>query len=116
MSYQLPYTFVLKALYPLRPAIKKMLGGYALFRNKKLLMLLRETHKSPEYNGIFIAVIPDFFQELQQEIHTSKMEFDLDGSKNSWIFISEDLPNFEQKVELACNLIKNEDERIGKIQ
>ena len=43
------------------------------------------------------------------------MEFDFDGSKNSWIFISEDLPDFEQKVELACELVKQGDERIGKV-
>jgi hypothetical protein len=42
------------------------------------------------------------------------MEFDLDGMENSWIFISEDLDDFEQKVKKACKMIKAGDERIGK--
>jgi hypothetical protein len=115
MGYDVPYFFVLNNLYPLRPTIKKMLGGYALYLNKKLIIFLRDNDKSPEYNGVYIATVPEFFLELQQEIHTSKMEFDLDGSKNSWIFISEDLADFEQKVMAACMLIKNNDARIGKI-
>lgn len=91
-----------------------MLGGYALYANKKLLMLLRDSNIAPEYNGVFIATVPEFYQELQAEIHTSRMEFDLDGSKDSWIFISEDLDGFEAKVKKACGLIKGGDERIGK--
>jgi len=42
------------------------------------------------------------------------MEFDFDGSKNSWIFISEDLNDFEQLVKKACELIKAGDDRLGK--
>lgn len=115
MSYLLPYNFVIRALYPARPKVKKMLGGYGLYLNKKLILFLREQATvSPEFNGVFVATVPEFFKELQQEIHTSRMEFDFDGSKDSWIFISEDLPDFEQKVNLACELIKKGDERIGK--
>jgi hypothetical protein len=115
MSYLLPYDFVIRALYPVRPKVKKMLGGYALYLNKKLILFLRDrTNVSPEFNGVFVATVPEFFKELQQEIHTSRMDFDFDGSKDSWIFISEDLPDFEQKVALACELIKKGDDRIGK--
>ena len=91
-----------------------MLGGYALYANKKILLLLRESNTSPEFNGVFVATVPEFFQELQEEIHTSRMDFDLDGSKDSWIFISEDLDDFKDKVQKACELIKQGDERIGK--
>lgn len=114
MNYNVPYQFVLKELYPLRPQIKKMLGCYGLSLNKKLVILLRDRDVNPEYNGVFIATQPNYYEALQNEIHTSRMEFDLDGSKNSWIFISEDLEDFEAKVAKACTLLKNNDERIGK--
>jgi hypothetical protein len=115
MSYLLPYDFVIRALYPVRPKVKKLLGGYGLYLNKKLILFLRDrVDINPEFNGVFVATVPEFFKELQQEIHTSRMEFDFDGSKDSWIFISEDLSDFEQKVTLACELIKKGDERIGK--
>jgi hypothetical protein len=114
MHYSIPYDFVLKSLYPFKVTKRKMLGGYALLKDKKILLLLRESNTSPEFNGVFIATVPEFFDELQAEIHTSRMEFDLDGSRNSWIFISEDLEGFESKVQQACELIKNGDGRIGK--
>lgn len=114
MNYNVPYQFVLKELYPLRPQIKKMLGCYSLNLNKKLMILLRDKDENPEYNGVFIATQPAYYKALQNEIHTSRMEFDLDGSKDCWIFISEDLNDFEAIVAKACALIKNNDERIGK--
>jgi hypothetical protein len=114
MNYLIPYDFVLQLLYPVRTTKRKMLGGYALYVNKKLLILLRESATSPEFNGVFVATVPEFFKELQEEIHTSRMEFDLDGSKDSWLFISEDLDDFKNKVQKACELIKQGDERIGK--
>lgn len=114
MNYLIPYDFVLQLLYPFKTTKRKMLGGYALLANKKVLILLRESNTSPEFNGVFVATVPEFFKELQEEIHASRMEFDLDGSKESWIFISEDLPDFKDKVKKACELIKQGDERIGK--
>jgi hypothetical protein len=106
--------FVLQLLYPLRPEVKKLLGCYALYDNKKMLLLLRDKEDHPEFNGIFIATTPAHFQDLQNELHTSKMEFDLDGERNGWIFISEDIVDFEEKVKKACTMIKNGDSRIGK--
>lgn len=115
MSYQLPYDFVIRALYPTRLKVKKLLGGYGLYHKTKLLLFLRDRNVDLEFNGVFVATIPEFFSDLQNEIHISQMkDFDLDGSRNSWIFISEDLQDFEEKVTIACNLIKNGDERIGK--
>jgi hypothetical protein len=114
MNYQVPYDFVLRLLYPIRPSIRKMLGGYALHYNNKWLLFLRDKETQPEFNGVFVATQPEHFADMQQAIHHSKMEFDLDGSYDSWIFISEDLPDFETIVAKACALIKSGDERIGK--
>jgi hypothetical protein len=114
MNYSVPYDFVLRYLFPVRPQIRKMLGGYGLFVNQKNIMLLRERANQPEFNGVFVATQPEFFDDLQNEIHLSAMEFDIDGSHHSWIFISEDLEDFDAKVKIACELVKAGDERIGK--
>lgn len=115
MNYALPYDFILKELYPVRPKVRKMLGCYALMTGKRLLMMLRDREINPEFNGVFVATLPQYFDALQKEIHTSRMEFDLDGDENTWIFISEDLDDFKQKVAKACEMVKNGDERIGKL-
>ena len=98
----------------MRPRIVKMLGGYALYVEKKMILFLRDRNTQLEFNGVFVATQPEHFSALQREIHTSKMDFDFDGSHNSWIFISEDLDAFEEKVKKACEMIKSGDERIGK--
>ena len=86
-------------------------GHYFLFL---LLFFLRDRESELEFNGVFVATQPRFYEELQKEIHHSKMEFDFDGSHNSWIFISEDLDDFTEKVNKACELVKKDDLRIGK--
>lgn len=113
-NFKIPYDFVIKKIHPVKTEVRKLMGAYGLYVNKRLMLFLRDVEQFPEFNGVFVATIPEFYEELQEEIHTSKMEFDLDGTYDSWIFISEDLPDFEEKVTRACTLIKNGDERIGK--
>lgn len=114
MNYKVPYDFVLRYLYPVTPKIKKMLGCYGLFVNEKLLLLLRDRGNQPEFNGIFVATQPEFFDALQIQIHVSNMIFNLDGVPHTWIFLSEDLADFDAKVKKTCEMIKAGDERIGK--
>ncbi len=114
MNYLIPHDFVLRLLYPVKTTKRKMLGGYALYSGKKLLLLLRDSETAPEFNGVFVATVPEFYEELRAEIHASRMEFDLDGTRDSWIFISEDLEDFEAKVGKACELIKAGDGRVGR--
>ena len=114
MNYTIPYDFILQSLYPVRLKVVKMLGGYGLYQESRLLFFLRDRDSELEFNGVFVATQPGFYKELQKEIHHSKMEFDFDGSHNSWIFISEDLDDFKEKVNKACELVKKDDLRIGK--
>ncbi len=91
-----------------------MFGSYVLAKDMEILFLLRDQAKQPEYNGVFVATQPQFYDELLREIHASQMEVDIDGVAHSWLFISEDLDDFEQKIMKACELIKAGDTRIGK--
>lgn len=114
MNYEVPYDFVLRALYPFRPRIRKLFGCYALVKGKTILLLLRDRERQPEFNGVLVATTPQHYDALQKEIHTSRMAFDVDGAEKTWIFISEDLDDFEEKVKKACEMIRNGDNRIGK--
>ena len=114
MNYKVPFDFVLRYLYPVRPRVRKMMGCYALIQNNKILLLLRERDNHPEYNGVFVATQPQYYDQLQNEIHASNMDANLDGAPHTYLFISEDLSDFDEKVRKACDLIKAGDERIGK--
>ena len=115
MNYKIPYDYVLSYLYPLRPTVQKTFGCYGLRLDNKFIMLLRDRENQPEFNGVFVATKPEYYDELTKELHSSNMEFDIDGHYHSWIFISEDLDDFEDIVKKAAELIKNGDERIGGI-
>ena len=91
------------------------MGGYALLLKEDILLLLREKENQPEFNGVFVPTSPEHFDALSQEIHSSNMEFDIDGMPHTWIFISEDLPDFHDVLQRACELIKSGDKRIGKL-
>lgn len=114
MNYKVPYDYVLSFLYPLRPSIKKTFGCYGLILDHKWVMLLREQETQPEFNGVFVATKPEYYEELCNELHTSNMEFDIDGNYHTWIFISEDIEHFNDVVKKAIELIKSGDHRIGK--
>ena len=114
MNYKVPYEFILRFLYPVRPKIRKMFGSYVLAKDMQILFLLRDQAKQPEYNGVFVATQPQYYDELLCEIHASNMEVDIDGVAHSWLFISEDLDDFEKKLKAACDLLKAGDTRIGK--
>ena len=77
-------------------------------------MLLRERDNQPEFNGVFVATQPEYFDALSTEIHSSNMEFDIDGHEYTWIFISEDLDAFKEKIKKAAEMVKTGDERMGK--
>jgi hypothetical protein len=50
-----------------------MLGCYGLFLHDKLMMLLRERENNPEFNGVFVATQPEFFDHLSNKLHYSNM-------------------------------------------
>ena len=91
-----------------------MLGCYALIDNNKILFLLRERDNQPEFNGLFVATQPQYYDQLEQEIHNSTMEFNIDGLHHSYLFLSEDLDDFDEKIKKVCEMIKAGDVRIGK--
>ena len=114
MNYKLPYDYILSYLYPLRPEIKKTFGCYGLILNHKIVMLLREKESQPEFNGVFVATRPEYYDALGKELHSSNMKFDIDGNHHTWLFISEDLHDFDELIRKAAELVKGGDERIGK--
>lgn len=114
-NYQIPYTFILKALYPKKLKVARKFGGYVLYEKDTVYFFLRNIEFNPEYNGVYVATTVEHFNYLQEHLHKSFMEVDLDGEDNTWIFLSEDLEDFETKVEQACNLLKNNSGLIGKV-
>lgn len=51
-----PYPFVLDALAPLIPEVRRMFSGFAVYSNNRLLLMLRDHLKFPEDTGLWLVL------------------------------------------------------------
>jgi hypothetical protein len=50
-----PYPFILEALAPLEPEVRPMFSGFAVYVGEKIVLMLRDSPKQPEDNGVWLV-------------------------------------------------------------
>ncbi len=50
-----PYPFILEALAPLEPEVRPMFSGFAVYVGEKIVLMLRDSQKQPEDNGVWLV-------------------------------------------------------------
>src|SRR5438067_13015122 len=50
-----PYPFILEALAPLEPEVRPMFSGFAVYVADKMVLMLRDSLKHPEDNGVWLV-------------------------------------------------------------
>jgi len=50
-----PYPFTLEALTPLDPEVRPMFSGFAVYLGDKIVLMLRDSAKQPEDNGVWLV-------------------------------------------------------------
>lgn len=109
-----PYDFILEALGPAVTAIKPMFGAYGIYRNEKILMILRKKEKFDNDTGMWLALPDDFVVEVKNEIPELR-DLEMFGTgPTAWQVLGEDLENFEEVALHICDLILAKDKRIGR--
>lgn len=115
---KIPYNFVLDQL-ALDIVIKPMFGFYGIYSGGKLCLCLirREKplirrEKAPLQKGVYIATTVDHIGSLKTDFPAAEFEILKEGKV--WVFVSEELPEFEAYVIRACDLINAGDARIGR--
>jgi hypothetical protein len=115
---KLPHLFVVEALAPLSPEVRRMFSGFALYVGDRLFMMLRDHAKSPQDNGIWLVLaegIDPKDKSLRRDF-PSLRPIELLGSKIShWLLIPSDSADFEREALHACDLILRHDPRLGRI-
>lgn len=113
-----PYQFVLEALTPLDPQVRPMFSGFAVYIGDKIVLMLRDSLKSPADNGVWLVfsesarltdpgIVRDF---------PSLREIELLGGKIAhWRLIPADSPTFESETLHACELLLKGDQRFGRV-
>lgn len=117
-----PYPFVLEALEPLHPEVRRMFSGFAVYVGNRLVCMLRDSAKSPRDNGVWLVLAEGVDPANGSEIRGLRREFPslrkielLGGVIAHWLLIPADGPNFESEAGHACDLLLRRDTRLGRV-
>ena len=113
---KIPFKFVLDYLHSLSITIKPMFGCHALYSNGKILLVLRKKSDHTDANGVWIATSKEYHISLKKELPTMSSVYILSNGKGEtgWQMIREEEEDFEEAVIRLCQMIAQNDERIGK--
>jgi len=115
---QPPHAFVVEALAPLHPEVRRMFSGFAVYLGNRIVCMLREHKKSPQDNGVWLVLAEGTDPKatsLRGEF-PSLRTIDLLGDKiRHWLLIPSDGADFETEALHACDLLLRHDPRIGRV-
>lgn len=117
--HSIPFDFILEHLASKEVIIKPMFGCFGLYIDNNIYFFLRDRNDQKELNGIWVALSsPENYESLAKELPSINQELKLHDDKksnNKWLLLSVFDDEFESLVIKACELILNNDKRIGKI-
>jgi hypothetical protein len=117
LTRKLPHAFVLEALAPLNPEVRRMFSGFAVYLADRLVCMLRDHDKSPRDNGVWL-VLSDITNPADPKFRLefpSIRSIELLGNKiRHWLLIPSDSPTFEAEALHACDLLLQRDPRLGR--
>lgn len=113
-----PYPFIIEALAPLEPEVRPMFSGFAVYVGEKIVLMLRDSQKQPEDNGVWLvfsetANLAD--PRIRQEFPSLRLINLMSGKIAHWRLIPADSPTFESEALHACELLLKHDVRFGRI-
>ena len=111
----IPFNFVLDELDSVSPIVKPMFGCYALYRQDKMLLILRNKEDLQHDNGVWIATVPEHLDSLQRDFPSMRPVRLLGANATAWQNLPHESDDFEESVLRVCDLIRKGDQRIGKI-
>jgi hypothetical protein len=113
-----PHGFVLEALAPLNPEVRRMFSGFAVYLGDRIVCMLREHKKSPRDNGVWLVLSEGTNpadRDLRREFPSIRSIDLLGGKIRHWLLIPSDSPGFEMEALHACDLLLHHDPRFGRI-
>jgi hypothetical protein len=113
-----PYPFVLDALAPLQPEVRRMFSGFAVYSGNRLICMLRDYPESPRDNGFWLVLsetVNPADKTLRREFPSLRSIELLGGKIGHWLLIPADGPAFEAEALHACDLLLRHDPRLGRV-
>jgi len=113
-----PHEFVLEALMPLKPEVRRMFSGFGVYVGDRIVFMLRDHEKSPRDNGVWLVLSDGTDPEdpgLRREFLSLRLIELLRNKIGHWLLIPSDSPNFETEALHACDLLLHRDPRLGRV-
>ena len=113
-----PHPFVLEALAPLNPEVRRMFSGFAVYIGDRIVCMLRDHQKSPHDNGLWLVLsetTDPADPELRREFPSVRSIALLGDKIRHWLLIPSDGPDFEAEALHACDLLLKSDRRLGRV-
>ncbi len=115
---KIPHMFVLEALAPLNPDVRRMFSGFAVYVGDRLVLMLRNHTKSPKDNGVWLVLakgVDPADASLRRDFPSIRSIQVLKNKINHWLLIPSDSADFERTALDACDQILGHDPRLGRI-
>jgi hypothetical protein len=95
-----------------------MFSGFAVYVDDRIVCMLRDHHKSPVDNGVWLVLSDVTNPEdsgLRREFPSIRPIKLLGNKIRHWLLIPSDGPDFESEALHACDLLLRHDSRFGRI-
>jgi hypothetical protein len=113
-----PHGFVLDAIASLKPEVRRMFSGFAVYIKDRIVLMLRNSPKSPQDNGVWLVLSETANPadpQLKREFPSLRRIELLGGKIGHWLLIPSDSPDFEVEALHACDLLVRHDPRLGRV-
>jgi hypothetical protein len=113
-----PFPFVLEALAPLQPEVRRMFSGFAVYVGDLLVCMLLDHVKHPKDNGVWVVLaegVDPQDKSLRRDFPSLRKIAMLGGVIGHWLVIPLDGKNFEGEAERFCELLVRRDPRLGRV-
>lgn len=109
-----PYPFVLEAFQENDVITKPMFGHTVVYVDGRMVMFFISKEKNPD-NGVCLATSAEHIPSLKLEFPSLRHLKAYGAKAIDWRLIPADADDFEEAVLKACDLICNNDSRIGRL-
>ena len=92
-----------------------MFGCLAVYVAEKIVLILRDRPTEKRDNGVWLATGPEHHESLRHEFPNMRTIYLLGDKITNWQNLPADASDFEQSALRACELILEQDPRIGKV-